>query len=118
MLVDYRSEGRIAVITLNRPEALNAINDDMDKELDRIILDFRDNPELWVAIICGVGKSFCAGADIKQRGAGILGRQTGLDDVGAEMILMGQPKDAQEAYRIGLVNKVVPPDKLMTTAME
>jgi E-phenylitaconyl-CoA hydratase len=36
----------------------------------------------------------------------------------AEMILMGTPITAEEAYRIGLVNKVVPPDKLLTTARE
>jgi len=36
----------------------------------------------------------------------------------AEILLMGRPIDAQEAYRIGLVNKVVPPDKLMSTAKE
>ncbi len=36
----------------------------------------------------------------------------------AEILLMGRPIDAQEAYRIGLVNKVVTPEKLMSTAME
>ena len=36
----------------------------------------------------------------------------------AELVLMGKPIDAQEAYRIGLVNKVVPQDSLMTTARE
>jgi enoyl-CoA hydratase/carnithine racemase len=36
----------------------------------------------------------------------------------AELVLMGKPIDAQEAYRIGLVNKVVPPDQVMPTARE
>ncbi len=44
MAVDYRQEGRIAIITLNRPEVLNAINAELGKELTSYIVDFRDNP--------------------------------------------------------------------------
>ena len=185
MVINYAKEGRIAIFTLNRPEVLNAINIELRAKLNEYMADFRDNPDLWVAIVSGAGKAFCAGADIKQRGSGILGRQTGLDDpvrpdqiwkpfiaaiqgyclgaglemamtcdlriaadnarfglpevtVGetpgaggtqrlprfigrakaAELVLMGQKMDAREAYRVGLINKIVPPDRLMEEAMQ
>ncbi|MBN1366506.1 MAG: enoyl-CoA hydratase/isomerase family protein [Dehalococcoidales bacterium] len=184
MAVEYEKKDKIAVITLNRPEVLNAINPELKNELNSFILDFRDDPDLWVAVICGAGKSFCVGADIKQSKFGTAKRSetdtfvrpdriwkpfiaaiqgyclgAGLElaltcdlriaaenarfgqpevNVGvipaaggtqrlprfiprakaAELILMGQPIDAQEAYRIGLVNKVVLPEQLITTAMQ
>ena len=75
MAVDYTKEGRIALITINRPEALNALNLDVQKELNEAMMDFRDDPELWVAILTGAGdRAFSAGADIKtfQPGSGDL----------------------------------------------
>jgi len=62
--VKYETEGRIAVITLNRPEKLNAIDLDTAEELIKRWIDFRDNDQLWVAILNGEGRSFCAGADV------------------------------------------------------
>ncbi|MDO8687192.1 MAG: enoyl-CoA hydratase/isomerase family protein [Dehalococcoidales bacterium] len=65
MAVDYKKEGRIAVFTINRPEALNAINVATNRELSEALTDFREDPELWVGIITGAGeRAFCAGADI------------------------------------------------------
>jgi enoyl-CoA hydratase/carnithine racemase len=65
MAVDYKVEGRIATITLNRPEANNAINMQMQKELHDAFVAFRDNPDVWVGIITGAGeKAFCGGADV------------------------------------------------------
>ncbi len=62
----YEKEGRIAVMTLNRPEALNALSGQLSKELHDAMVDFRDDPELWVAILTGSGdRAFSAGADIK-----------------------------------------------------
>ncbi|GAJ19512.1 unnamed protein product, partial [marine sediment metagenome] len=66
MAVDYEKEGKIAIMTINRPEARNALNADVSRELNEAMVDFRDDPELWVAIITGVGdRAFSAGADIK-----------------------------------------------------
>ena len=66
MAVDYEKRGRIAVITLNRPEALNALNGDVQRELHDAMVDFRDDDDLWVAILTGAGdRAFSAGADIK-----------------------------------------------------
>lgn len=66
MAVDYEKEGRIAIFTINRPEAMNALNIEVAQELHQAMTDFRDDPELWVGIITGAGeKAFCGGADIK-----------------------------------------------------
>jgi enoyl-CoA hydratase/carnithine racemase len=190
MAVDYEKEGRIAIFTINRPQAMNAMNMEAIRELTEAMADFRDDPELWVGIITGAGdRAFCSGADIKDtlpfmkehcrdqwafpptimRGfelwkpliAAINGlalgggleialacdiriaaenARLGTTEVNlslipgwggtqrlprvipwckaAEILLMGRPIDAQEAYRIGLVNKVVPQAEVMTTAKE
>jgi len=66
MAVDYEKEGRIAIFTINRPDAMNALNADVSRELNEAMIDFRDNPDLWVGIITGTGdRAFSAGADIK-----------------------------------------------------
>ena len=189
MAIDYQKEGKIAIFTINRPEALNSINVQAARELHEAMADFRDDPALWVGIITGAGdKTFCAGADIKDMlpflkenlqnrpwampdtpmrgleiwkpliaaingvalGGGLelalacdlriasekarfgtpeitLGLIPGWGGTqrlprmipsckAAELLLMGKPIDAQEAYRIGLVNIVVPPESVMPTA--
>jgi enoyl-CoA hydratase/carnithine racemase len=65
-VVECRKEGRIAHIVINRPEAMNALNAEVFRGLHDAMEDFRDNDELWVAILTGAGdKAFSAGADIK-----------------------------------------------------
>lgn len=190
MALDYKKEGKIAIFTINRPEAMNALNVETVRELLEAMVDFRDDPKLWVGIVTGAGeKAFCGGADIKDtlpfmkehrrdpwsmpasimRGlelwkpliAAINGMalggglelalacdiriaadnaRLGTPEVNlgmipgwggtqrlprviskckaAEILLMGKPVDAEEAYRIGLVNKVVPQAEVMTTAKE
>ncbi|MDD5082944.1 MAG: enoyl-CoA hydratase-related protein [Dehalococcoidales bacterium] len=190
MAVTYEKEGKIAIFTLNRPEALNSVNVQTLRELSERMVEFRDDPDLWVGIVTGAGeKAFCAGADIKDMlsfmkanrerpwavppsimrgldmwkpliaavngvafGGGleimlacdirivVEGSRFGTPEVGlglipgwggtqrlprmvpwckaAELLLMGRPVDAAEAYRIGLVNKVVPREQLLATAKE
>lgn len=66
MAVDYEKDGHIAVITINRPQAMNSLNIDVRIGLQAAYHDFNDDPELWVAIITGAGdRAFSAGADIK-----------------------------------------------------
>ena len=62
--VDYRKEGGIARVILNRPEKRNAMNAQMHEELGRVWEDFRDDPALRVAILSGNGRCFSAGADL------------------------------------------------------
>ena len=67
MAVDFVEEGPRAIITLNRPEALNAIDPESDRELVRAWERFRDTERLRVAILAGAGpRAFCAGIDLKR----------------------------------------------------
>jgi E-phenylitaconyl-CoA hydratase len=64
--VEYVKEGRIAYITINRPEAMNSLSTEVIQGLHDVMVDFRDNDDLWVAILTGAGdRAFCAGLDIK-----------------------------------------------------
>ncbi len=65
----YEKKGRIAYITLNRPEKRNALNYELLGELEKAWIDFRDDDDLWVAILTGAGTTFCAGLDLKERAA-------------------------------------------------
>jgi len=187
--VIYEIKDKIAYITINRPQALNACDLPTYDRLAEVWKDFRDNDEAWIAIITGMGeRAFCAGSDIKQnfsdvphpseafdhikkgtltRGldiwkpiiAAINGHcnggglemalacdirvaaenaQFGLGEVkigllpgggGTQrlpraislcnalwMLYTGERIDAAEAYRIGLVNRVVPLTELISTA--
>jgi enoyl-CoA hydratase/carnithine racemase len=65
-VVEYKKEDKIAIITLNRPEAMNSLSVDLRIALHDAMVDFRDDPNLWVAILTGAGdRAFSAGADIK-----------------------------------------------------
>lgn len=69
-VVLLRRDGPVAVITLNRPEALNAINSDVADALGAAVEEVDNDPELRVGIITGTGRAFCAGADLKALAAG------------------------------------------------
>jgi E-phenylitaconyl-CoA hydratase len=190
MSVDYQKVGKTAILTLNRPEALNSIDPEMLEQLSRALIDFKDDDELMVGIITGAGdRAFSVGADVKtmlpeikkSKGQPSAGPPTimrglelwkpmiaaingaclgggleialacdlriasenatfGLPEVtlglipgwggtqrlprvvplanAAELLLTGRPIVALDALRMGLVNKVVPPDELMSTAMK
>jgi enoyl-CoA hydratase/carnithine racemase len=65
--LEYKKEDRIAYFTINRPEALNALNIQVNQELEEAMRDFQNDDDVWVGIITGSGdKAFCAGADIKE----------------------------------------------------
>lgn len=194
--VIYEKRNRIGYVTLNRPDALNALDDGLNDELWQVWIEFNQDDSVDVAIVTGAGKAFCAGADLKtfipkwekatmldvrnnvstgiaggitrgqhritkpiiaavnghaigggfelalacdiriasekakfgvfevryglHQGDGgivrlvaIAGMATALD-----LTLTGREVDAQEAYRLGLVNRVVPRENLMETAEE
>jgi E-phenylitaconyl-CoA hydratase len=64
-LVRYELDGHIATITYNRPEALNAINAGVRRDLNEAFSRFRDDEGAWVGIVTGSGRAFCVGADVK-----------------------------------------------------
>jgi enoyl-CoA hydratase/carnithine racemase len=62
----YEKWGRIAYVTINRPEVMNAIHPPALLELNAIWSDFIADDDVWVAIFTGAGeRAFCAGADLK-----------------------------------------------------
>jgi len=62
--IQYEAGDRIATITLNRPERLNAINDEMVEELGDAYRRAEGDPEVWTVIVTGAGRALCAGADV------------------------------------------------------
>jgi enoyl-CoA hydratase len=179
---------RIATITVNRPDKLNALNDQVIAELGQAIDEARANADVGGVILTGAGRAFVAGADISQLekhgaveakalaqrgqiafrrfetspkpviaavngfalGGGCelamachvriaseaakfgqpevkLGLTPGYGGTqrlprlvgkgrALQLLLTGEMIDAQEAFRIGLVNRVVPADQLIATA--
>ena len=65
MPVDIVTEGDLAIITLNRPEARNAINGEMASTMEACLDEYEENPDLWGAILRAEGTVFSAGADLK-----------------------------------------------------
>jgi crotonobetainyl-CoA hydratase len=184
-------DGRLMIVTINRPEVYNACHPMANQELVDAFDEFQTNPELWVAIITGAGdKAFCTGADLKERstrtteemvfdrhyltgksnsvlstvskpviaaikgycmaggyemvlqcdiaiasdnaifslpevshgffpGGGACQRLPRLvgSQKAKELIFTGRRWDVKEALELGLVNKVVPHDKLMEEAL-
>jgi enoyl-CoA hydratase/carnithine racemase len=65
MSVEFAREGAIAIITLNRPEKLNAMTPEMYAEITRRLQEVDGDDDIWVGIITGAGtRAFSAGADL------------------------------------------------------
>ncbi len=74
-IVTYEVQGRVAVITLNRPEARNAINGEVATALEAAVDRLEADPEVWIAVLAAnsAGQEkpvFCAGADLKAINSG------------------------------------------------
>ena len=62
--ISIARRGRILVLTLDRPDALNAVNAELHAELARIFTDVRHDAETDIVVLTGRGRAFCAGGDI------------------------------------------------------
>ncbi len=76
----YERDGRIARITLNRPEVLNAIDDDVPRELAACVERADNDAQVHVIVLAGAGRAFCAGYDLAYY-AQASGSQTGTQDM-------------------------------------
>jgi E-phenylitaconyl-CoA hydratase len=75
-LATYELDGHVATITYNRPDALNAINAELRRDLNEAFSRFRDETAAWVGIVTGAGRAFCVGADVRN-GEGAAGEFPG-----------------------------------------
>ena len=68
MLVEHLSGGRIAVVTLNRPHADNAISTEMGARLTEVVESIAVRPAVRVVVLTGAGdRAFSVGSDLRQR---------------------------------------------------
>ena len=71
--IEFETEGHIGIITINRPEARNAVNGDVARGIEEAIDQIESDDALWLGILTGVPPVFCAGADLKEINAGRAG---------------------------------------------
>jgi enoyl-CoA hydratase len=72
-VIDYTTEGHVAIITINRPDARNAVNGEVARGIEEAIDRLEDDQSLWLGILTGVPPVFSAGADLKEINAGRAG---------------------------------------------
>jgi enoyl-CoA hydratase len=75
--ITLERRGGAAWVTLNRPEALNAVNQELLDDLDRAMDVAEADPDVKVFVVTGAGRAFCAGADLKRVRDATVGRETG-----------------------------------------
>lgn len=72
-MVKFEKQGPIGIITIDRPEAKNAVNADVANGIEAAIDELEGDDALWVGIIASSGDVFCAGADLKAINSGQAG---------------------------------------------
>ena len=94
MSIDYKLRAHVATITINRPETRNSLDMEHFRDLAHAWAAFRDDDRAWVAVITGVGRDFCTGADLKKFIPELTGDH---GDPGAGVIAKGHPRVGQIA---------------------
>ncbi len=187
-MIEYETRGNVALITINRPEARNAVNGEVAEGIEAAIDRMEADDAIWIGILTHEGPVFCAGADLKAINAGDAARLNTPDggfggivakartkpiiaalngpayaggceivlacdllvasteaafavpevkrnlvaaagalfrlpaalprNVAMEMIMTGDPIDAQRAYNLGFVNRIAEPGKAVEVALD
>ncbi len=106
-VVLYEKRDRIAYVTINRPEARNAVSPEVHRSMIAAWADFADDDSVDVAILTGTGEAFCAGADLKEYIPPIVteGDITDIREI-AELGLNGFTRGQHRIYKpiIGAIN--------------
>eukprot|EP00127_Corallochytrium_limacisporum_P001602 Clim_evm5s69 gene=Clim_evmTU5s69 len=69
-VVLFEKRGHVAIFTLNRPKDRNAVSYEVSSTFEKYMDQFEADDDLWIGILCGKGKVFCAGADLKAVNSG------------------------------------------------
>lgn len=110
--ISYRAEGAVRIITIERPERMNAIGPRTSAELKRAWAEFRDDPEASVAILTGAGnEAFCSGADLKAVAAMNPEMATAAGVAADEEPLIDFSASEREAHRRGERDGIIGPSR-------
>ena len=96
--IEVEVRGHTACVTLNRPEVLNAINDEMIAELALAYAEIERSEDIWTVIITGAGRALCVGADVNKAADHDMENVAGIDNQGDPILSSMRQWDApQEA---------------------
>ena len=70
MIIERERRGRVEILTINRPEARNAVNADVARGIEAALDDVEADSDVWAVVVTGQGSVFSAGADLKAVAAG------------------------------------------------
>ena len=87
-LVEVTKKNNIAVITMNRPEALNALNKAVFAEFEAALDDVEKDNDVYVVIITGAGRAFIAGADIGEMAPMNVAEGLAFSELGNRILLL------------------------------
>jgi enoyl-CoA hydratase len=73
-MIEYETRGNVALITIDRPEASNAVNGDVAEGIEAAIDRMEADDEIWIGVLTHEGPVFCAGADLKAINSGDAAR--------------------------------------------
>jgi enoyl-CoA hydratase len=62
--ISFHRRERVLYVTFNRPDVLNAVNEEMHTELSKVFVDCSNDPDSDIIVVTGAGRAFCAGGDI------------------------------------------------------